>query len=63
MNSAISYYSSAQMQADALRDARRNPIAKAPDRERRERHAPAYGSRLRAVVAWRAPLRPLFSRL
>ena len=60
MNSAISYYSSAQMQTDAIRDARRNPIANVPARERR---APAYGSRLRAVVAWRAPLRPVFSRL
>ena len=60
MNSAINYYSAAQHHADAIREARRNPIADVPARERR---APAHGHWLRAVVASRVPLRPLFGRL
>lgn len=60
MNSAISYYSAAQHQADALREARRNPIADAPARERT---ASTRGSRLRAALTSHAPLRPLFGRL
>jgi len=59
MNSAINYYSAAQLHADAIREARRNPIADVPARERR---APA-GRWMRAVVACRAPLQPLFVRL
>ena len=35
MNSAINYYSAAQMHADAIREARRNPQADVPARERR----------------------------
>ena len=60
MNSAINYYSAAQHQADALREARRNPIADVPARERR---ASTFGNRLRATLASRAPLRPLLGRL
>ena len=60
MNTAINYYSAAQHQADALREARRNPIADVPAHE--ERRAPAQGWR-RAALAWRAPLRPLLVRL
>jgi hypothetical protein len=60
MNSAINYYSAAQLHADALRDARRNPIADVPARERR---APSFGSRLRAAVVSHTPLRPLLVRL
>ena len=60
MNSAINYYSAAQLHADALREARRNPIADVPARERR---APAHGRWMRAVIACRAPLQPLFVRL
>jgi hypothetical protein len=60
MNSAINYYSAAQLHADALRDARRNPLAAVPARERR---APALGGWLRAAVARRAALRPLLVRL
>jgi hypothetical protein len=61
MNSAINYYSAAQLHADAIREARRNPLASVPARERR---APVHPSNwLHAAVARRWPLRPLLVRL
>jgi len=60
MNSAINNYSAAQRHADAIREARRNPIAAVPARERR---APTYAPNwLLAAVARRAHLRPLLVR-
>jgi len=57
MNSAINYYSAAQMHADAIREARRNPQADVPARERRAASVRSHW--LLAAVARRAPLRPL----
>jgi hypothetical protein len=58
MNSAINHYSAAQMQADALRAARRNPrLSPASDRE------PVAGRSIFARVARRTALRPAWGRL
>src|SRR5204862_6489996 len=60
MNSAINNYSAAQRHVDAIREARRNPIAAVPARERR---APVYSRNwLLAAVARHAQLRPLLVR-
>ena len=58
MSSAITYYSAAARQADALREARRNPpLPAAPNPE------PVAGRSIFARVARRTALRPAWSRL
>jgi hypothetical protein len=57
MNSAVTYYSAVQRQADALHAARRNPRVPAADSE------PVAGRSLFARVARRTALRPAWSRL
>jgi hypothetical protein len=58
MNSAITYLSAAQMHADAIRDARRNPPPAVPARQPAERSA-RRGPLL--ILLRRRPLRPALS--
>jgi hypothetical protein len=57
MNSAVTYYSAVQRQADALRAAGRSRRLPAVDRE------PVAGRSVFARVARRTALRPAWSRL
>jgi len=58
MNSAINYYSAAQMHADAIREALRNPPPAVPARTPAER----TGRRGPLLTFWRRrPLRPALS--